>query len=46
MEVVQGVPPPPPPIIFEGQNLPQQTIYQWEGNLVKNPIHLDIDKIF
>ena len=30
----------PPPIIFEGLNLPQQTIYHWEGNLSKSPIHL------
>ena len=31
--------PPPPPIIFEGRNLPQQTLYHWKGNLSKNPIH-------
>ena len=32
-------PPPPPPIIFEGRNVPQKTIYHWEGNLSKSPIH-------
>ena len=26
-------------IIFEGQNLPQQTIYHWKGNLSESPIH-------
>ena len=31
--------PPPPPIIFEGQNLPQQTVYHWKANLSKSPIH-------
>ena len=35
MEVVRV----PPPIIFEGRNLPQQTIYHWKGNLLKSPIH-------
>ena len=30
---------PPPPIIFEGPNLPQQTIYRWKGRLSKSPIH-------
>ena len=41
MEVVRFAPPPPPPppIIFEGQNLPQPTIYHWKGNLSKSPIH-------
>ena len=29
----------PPLIIFEGRNLPQQTIYHWKGNLSKSPIH-------
>ena len=28
-----------PQIIFEGQNLPQQTICHWKGNLSKSPIH-------
>ena len=28
-----------PQIIFEGQNLPQQTIYHWKENLSKSPIH-------
>ena len=36
MEAVLGG---PPPIIFEGRNLPQQTIYHWKGNLSKSPIH-------
>ena len=31
--------PPPLPIIFEGRNLPQQTIYHWKENLSKSPIH-------
>ena len=31
--------PPPPPIIFEERNLAQQTIYHWQGNLSKSPIH-------
>ena len=35
MEVV----PPPLPIIFEGQNVSQQTIYHWKGNLSKSLIH-------
>ena len=35
MEVVRGA--PPPPIIFEGRNLPQQTIRHWKGNLSKSP---------
>ena len=39
MEVVQGSSPPPPTIIFEGRNLPQQTIYHWKGNLSKSLIH-------
>ena len=34
-----GASPPPPPKIFEGQSLPQQTIYHWKGNLSKSPIH-------
>ena len=34
-----GALPPPPPIIFEGQNLPQQTVYHWKGNLSKSLIH-------
>ena len=35
-----GAPPlPSPPIIFEGRNLPQQTVYHWKGNLLKSPIH-------
>ena len=38
MEVVPP-PPHPPRIIFEGQNLAQQTIYHWKGNLSKSPIH-------
>ena len=37
MEVVQGA--PPPLTIFEGQNLPQQTIYHWKANLKKSSIH-------
>ena len=28
-----------PPVIFEGRNLPQQTIYHWKGKLSKSPIH-------
>ena len=36
--------PPPPPIIFEGLNLPQQTINHWKGNLSETPIHLNIEK--
>ena len=40
MEVVRGNPTlPPPPDIFEGQNLPQQTIYHWKENLSESPIH-------
>ena len=35
--MVQGA--PPQPIIFEGRNLPQQTTYNWKGNLSKSPIH-------
>ena len=38
MEVVRGGP-LPPLIIFERQNLPQQTVYHWKGNLLKSPIH-------
>ena len=34
-----GAEPPPPPIIFEGRNLPQQTIHHWKGNLSKSLIH-------
>ena len=35
-----GRPPsPPPPIIFERQNLPQQTIYRSKGNLTASRIH-------
>ena len=30
---------PLPLIIFEGRNLPQQTIYHWKRNLWKSPIH-------
>ena len=36
MEVVRGG---PPPIIFEGRDLPQQTIYHWKGNLMASRIH-------
>ena len=36
MEVVRGG---LPPIIFEGRNLPQQTIYHWKENLSDSPIH-------
>ena len=25
--------------MFEGRNVPQQTIYHWKGNLSKSPIH-------
>ena len=32
-------PPPQPSIIFEGRNLPQQTINHWKGNLSKRLIH-------
>ena len=30
---------PASPIIFEGRNLSQQTIYHWQGNSSKSPIH-------
>ena len=50
MEVVQGgrpPPPPPPSIIFEGRNLPQQTIYHSKGTLSKSLIrYIDINKYF
>ena len=43
MEVVlaplPSLPPPSPAIIFEGRNLPQQTIYCWKRNLSESPIH-------
>ena len=38
MEVLQGV--------FEGRNLPQQTIHHWKGIDRKVRFILDIDKIF
>ena len=28
-----------PPIIFEGRNLPQQTVHHWKGNLSKSSIY-------
>ena len=40
--MVRGAPPPPPPppptIIFEGRNLPQQTVYHWKENLSESLI--------
>ena len=36
MEAVRA---PPSLIIFEGRNLPQQTIHHWKGNSWKSPIH-------
>ena len=44
MEVVPGA--PRPPVIFDGRNLPQQTIYRWKGNLSKSPIHFRCRQIF
>ena len=41
-----GLGAPPPPIIFERQNLPQQIIHYWKGNLTENKISFKYHKYY